>query len=248
MMEISGLSDKGKVRGANQDAWFADGDLGLLLVSDGMGNESGGALAAEIVAKAVPEIVRQEGLNLSNLNDPFALDIISKQLVELNRHVHDSAMGAAGLSGMGATLVLALVRGDRAMIAHLGDSRAYLLRDEFMLSLTKDHSVLRMLLEAGEVAEEEIKSHPARGKITRYIGMEDDVPPDITMMHLENGDRLLLCSDGLTNMLSEKEIAGQLRKTVSPKAVCRYLVDAANAAGGKDNITVVLADWRANSK
>ncbi|MDH5639033.1 MAG: SpoIIE family protein phosphatase, partial [Nitrospinota bacterium] len=83
-----------------------------------------------------------------------------------------------------------------------------------------------------------------RGKITRFIGMEDDVPPDISLIHLENGDRLLLCSDGLTNMLTEKVIVDHLRKTVSPKTVCRYLVDAANAAGGKDNVTAVLADWR----
>jgi len=248
MMEISGITDKGKQRSGNEDSWFADEDLGLLMVADGMGNEAGGSLAAEIVTTTVPEIIRQEGSNLSNLNDPFAVDIISKQMVELNRSVHDSAIGKAGLSGMGSTVVMALVRGDKAMIAHMGDSRAYLMRDGFMLALTKDHSVLRMLMEAGEITEEEMKSHPARGKVTRFIGMEDDVPPDITMISLENGDRLLLCSDGLTNMLSDKEIAEQLRRAVSPKAVCRYLVDAANAAGGKDNITVVLADWRANSK
>jgi len=244
MLDISGLTDKGKVRTRNEDTWFADSDLGLIVVSDGMGSEEGGALAAEIVAKALPEIIKQEGENLSNLSDPFAVDIISRQLVELNKNVFESARGKAGLTGMGATMVMALVRGDRAMIAHMGDSRAYLFRDDFMLSLTKDHSVLRLLLDAGEITEDEITSHPARGKITRFIGMEGDVPPDISLIHVENGDRILLCSDGLTNMLSEKEISEQLRKTVSPKAICRYLVDAANSAGGKDNVTVVLADWR----
>ncbi|MDH5510091.1 MAG: protein phosphatase 2C domain-containing protein [Nitrospinota bacterium] len=244
MLDISGLTDKGKVRTHNEDSWFADGELGLLVVSDGMGNEEGGALASEIVVKTLPEIVKQEGANLSNLSDPFAVDIISKQLVELNRNVFESIRGKVGLAGAGATMVMALVRGDRAMIAHMGDSRAYLFRDDFLLSLTKDHSVLRLLRDAGEVTEEEVATHPARGKITRFIGMEDDVPPDISLIHLENGDRLLLCSDGLTNMLAEKVIVDQLRKTVSPKAVCRYLVDAANAAGGKDNLTAVLADWR----
>jgi len=244
MLEISGLTDKGKVRSGNEDTWFGEEELGLLLVSDGMGNESAGALAAEIVKKTLPEIIRQEGANLSNLSDPFAVDVISRQIVELNRHVYKAASGQPGFSGMGATMVLALIRGDRALIAHMGDSRAYLLRDDFMLSLTKDHSVLRMLLDAGEITEEELATHPARGKITRFIGMPDDVPPDISLMHLESGDRLLLCSDGLTGMLSEKQISSELKKTVSPKAVCRYLVDAANAAGGKDNITVVVADWR----
>ncbi|MDH5756247.1 MAG: protein phosphatase 2C domain-containing protein [Nitrospinota bacterium] len=244
MMEISGLTDKGKVRTHNEDAWFADGAMGLLVVSDGMGSEEGGALAAEIVVKTLPEIIMQEGTNIANLNDPFAVDIISKQIVALNRNVFDSSRGKVNLAGMGATMVMALVRGDRAMIAHMGDSRAYLYRDDYLLALTKDHSVIRLLLDAGEITEEEVASHPARGKITRFIGMEDDVPPDISLIHLENGDRILLCSDGLTSMLGEKEIQEQLRKTVSPKAVCRYLVDAANMAGGKDNITAVLADWR----
>lgn len=247
MMEISGITDKGKVRNTNEDMWFADENLGLLLVSDGMGGETGGSLAAEIVVKTIPEIIEQEGANLSNLNDPFAVDVVSKQIVALNRNVFQAAKSKPGLTGMGATLVMAIVRGDRAIVAHMGDSRAYLFRDNFLLALTKDHSVVRLLMESGEITPEEVASHPARGKITRFIGMEDDVPPDITMLHLENGDRLLLCTDGLTNMLEEKQIAEQLKKAVSPKAVCRHLVDEANSAGGKDNISIVLADIRAEA-
>jgi protein phosphatase len=125
----------------------------------------------------------------------------------------------------------------------MGDSRMYLHRQGRLSLLTHDHSLVALLLRRGEITPDQAKDHPARGKLSRYVGMETEVYPDIRAVHLVQGDRLLLCTDGLTGTVSEQEIAAILGQPVEPESACRSLIDAANAAGGRDNITVLVADY-----
>jgi protein phosphatase len=144
---------------------------------------------------------------------------------------------------MGTTVALALLIGERAYIANVGDSRIYRLRKNKLRQLTKDHSVVSELLDQGRIGPEEAEGHDAKGQITRYIGMQDTAYPHVRSFLLKKGDRLLLCTDGLTDLVADEAIATILGQDSDCRATCEALVKAANAAGGTDNITVVVADW-----
>ncbi len=143
---------------------------------------------------------------------------------------------------MGATVALAWLRETGAHLAHLGDSRIYLFREAQLQQLTEDHSVIALLLRSGEITPEEAQTHPARGQLSRYVGMDGEVYPDVQTVQLQAGDRLLLCSDGLTNMIPNTQIAQLLQVNAEVLAACQALVHAANTAGGTDNITVLVVD------
>jgi serine/threonine protein phosphatase PrpC len=147
---------------------------------------------------------------------------------------------------MGATLVVALLRKGRAYIANLGDSRIYRFRSRRLVQLTKDHSVVSELLDKGKIKPEEAENHETQGEITHYVGMEDKAKPYIRSFQLKKGDRLLLCTDGLTDSIDDKAIAAILAQKQQCKEACQALVDAANDAGGHDNITGVIVDWLNN--
>ncbi|MDI7278161.1 MAG: SpoIIE family protein phosphatase, partial [Anaerolineae bacterium] len=144
----------------------------------------------------------------------------------------------------GATVAAAWLRGGQAHLAHMGDSRIYLYRQGRLSQQTEDHSVVALLLRSGEITPEEARRHPARHQITRHVGMEGEVYADVRTIQLEPGDRLLLCTDGLTGPLDDERVAALLAEHGDPEAACRALVAAANAAGGADNITALVVDWR----
>jgi protein phosphatase len=164
--------------------------------------------------------------------------------MELSQRLRNESKDQIGLKGMGATVVLAMVHGLKVHIAHMGDSRAYLIRKGRLSQLTKDHSIVGILLRHGEITPAEAREHPARGSLSRYVGMEGEVPPDLRTIAMKTDDRLLLCSDGLSGMLTNRTIANIVRKHPDIQIACRTLVDAANAAGGKDNITAVIVAWK----
>lgn len=242
-IEYAGLTDRGRVRDRNEDAWFADSGEGLFFVCDGLGGHRGGELASEITVKTLPGMLKQRMENVKDLGDPLAASHVSAALVELSSQVYRSGRQNPTVRGMGATIVVALIRDDKALISHLGDSRAYIFREKQMEPLTKDHSIVQLLIDEGEITPKQARTHPSRSQITRYIGMEEETPPDTSVIDLKGGDRLLLCSDGLSDMVPDEKIAGFLRKVAKPRIICRYLVDEANALGGDDNITVALIDW-----
>jgi len=238
----AGLSHRGCVREENEDNWCAHPELGLYIVSDGLGGECAGALASRVVVDALPEMLRARARALSELSGERAVRVVKEVLVELSAQVSAQTHGEAGLEGMGATVVLALVRGQKALIAHMGDSRAYLFRHGRLRLLTKDHSVVQLLVEAGEISKSEADRHPARGQVTRSVGMEGEPLPEARVVAFRAGDRLLLCTDGLTGMLSDEGIERSLAQETQPQAACRALVESALSNGGKDNVTAVVVD------
>ena len=236
-------SNIGRVRKENQDTFIGLPEIGLFLVSDGMGGMQGGKLASEIVVTVFPKMVKAR---LKRLKAPRSRAIrywLKYDILKLSRQLRSKSVEDPGLKGMGATLVLALFHGERVHIAHMGDSRAYLLRENKLAQLTNDHSVVGILLRKGEITAEEGKEHPAKGNLTRYLGMEGEVYPDVRTLPLKKNDRFLLCTDGLTGMISDADIESILKDNLDPQEACQSLVNAANNAGGKDNITVVVVDW-----
>jgi protein phosphatase len=245
-LRCAGLSHIGKVREENEDTFLMDPELGLFVVSDGMGGHQGGEIASKIVTEDLP-VMLEVGLDKLKVGSPAAIrTLLSKAIREQSRQLNLEGTSETGYKDMGATLVVALLRKGRAYIANLGDSRIYRFRNRRLVQLTKDHSVVSELLDKGKIKPEEAEDHEAQGEITHYVGMEDKAHPHIRSFQLKTGDRLLLCTDGLTDSINDKAIAAILAKKQQCKQACQALIDAANAAGGYDNITVVIADWLNN--
>lgn len=238
----SGLSDTGRVRPNNQDNFRVDLEHSLFLVSDGMGGHQAGEIAARAVAKALPQILVAHLPRLSEAPLRVVELTLREVIVKFSQHLRDETAHQAGLRSMGATLDLLWLRKNQAHLVHMGDSRIYLFRQGQLRQLTEDHSVVAILLKHNEITPEQAVDHPARGQLSRYIGMEGEVYPDVHTFRLLRGDRLLLCTDGLWGMISDAEIAGLLHKHAEPNAACHALVEAANAYGGKDNITTVIVE------
>jgi protein phosphatase len=240
IISCAGLSDVGRVRSENEDHWFADPDQGLYLVADGIGGSAAGGLASQIVAEVLPGLLRRRLRAMQVSADPGADEQVSAALVELSERLREESQRALGLKGMGSTVVLALVRDSQAVVANMGDSRAYLLRGGRLDRLTKDHTIAQLLVDRGQISPEEAASHATDDRLTRFVGMGTEPIPQTESIELIPGDHLLLCSDGLTGMLSDRQILEILSEQAAPEEACRRLIAAANAAGGKDNITAVI--------
>ena len=235
-----GLTDQGLVRKQNEDNWAVDPGQGLFIVSDGMGGAFAGALASKIVVETLPVLLKKKMQGIPDMAMPDAAERLIAAIAELSDHVQTETKGEPGLAGMGATVVVALVRLPQVLIGHMGDSRAYLLRGGRLEQLTTDHSIMQLLIDQGEITPEEALAHPSRGQLTRAVGMEGEALPEVRAITLEPGDRLLLCTDGLTGMVSDEIISAILNRDLSPADMCKQLIAAANRAGGNDNITAVI--------
>jgi len=236
----------GMERQENQDSFFADPEPALFLVSDGMGGHRGGAIASEIVAEDLPVMI-ENALDRLKVGTPRTVkSLLERMIAEQSKQLQLEGTSETGFKDMGATLVIALLRKGRCFIANLGDSRAYRLRKGRMVQLTRDHSVVSELIEKGHIEPEEAVNHDASGQITRYIGMEEKARSHVRCFTLKKGDRILLCTDGLTDMVADKNIATILSAESEPQAVCKSLVTAANQAGGHDNVTAMVIDWLGN--
>jgi serine/threonine protein phosphatase PrpC len=232
------LSDRGRTHPGNEDRWFADPDVGLFLVADGMAF----AEPAQLVVDHLPEMLRRTLTKDGALHEE-TVQHVRETLRELSRLVREVALskpGGAEWLGLGATLVLLIVRPNQALIAHLGDSRIYRFRAGRLERLTRDHSMKEELIAAGRVDPADAHLIPKWAGPTRFVGMAEEAEADVHLIDAAPDDRLLLCSDGLPTMLADSEIAAILLAHSDPAQICRTLVDAANAAGGKDNITALL--------
>ncbi len=238
-MIIAGKTDIGQVRAENQDTWRAgrraDG-TGWALVCDGMGGARAGGLASSIAAGSMEQRLSEEAPREADNGGA----VLSEAVHQANQAVYQRAQeGGSATYGMGTTIAAVLVRGRDVFYAHVGDSRIYLCRASILVQLTRDHSRVQEMVEAGVITQQQAKVHPKRNQITRALGVGPQVQVDVGSIPVQPGDCLLLCSDGLSNQLSEQ----QLTRVLSDTEVYRRpaeLVRLANQAGGPDNITAVV--------
>lgn len=241
-MLLFGKSDIGLVRTSNQDCFslneFPDGRC-FAVVCDGMGGYSGGNIASDIAVRVINDELAEK--LSSPISDIEVRDCITNAICLANDKIYESAQMDSSISDMGTTAVVVYITGNILFVAHVGDSRAYLFHGGALSRITKDHSLVQSLIDSHSITEEEALVHPYRNIITRVVGRE--AAPDVTFSsHVFNpGDIAVLCTDGLTNMVNETELASVLSDVdVINEDVCSELIDIANANGGKDNITVVL--------
>lgn len=235
-LEFAGATDPGRIRSRSEDLWIGEPELGLFVVADGRGGHVPGKRAAKTVVKKLPQLIRTRGPAPRTLIDESLVHTVNESLSGISRAILRRAQNDSESKRMGATVVLAIVRGNRALVAHLGDSRAYLWRGDRLRQLTHDHS----LTPSSEIKVRPDADVPPRGPLARYLGMPGTPNPEVRVIELKPHDRLLLCSDGLTRMVSDERILKVLKSESNLKRCCDQLVLAANAAGGLDNITTVL--------
>jgi serine/threonine protein phosphatase PrpC len=217
-------TDVGRVRKGNEDSYTAEEPL--FAVADGMGGHQGGEVASSL---ALETIGKGDGS-------------LEKLVREANAAVYRRAAGDPGLAGMGTTVTILRADGDVLRMAHVGDSRAYMLRDGRLQRLTKDHTVVERLVDEGKLTAQEAEIHPQRSILTRALGVDEALQVDQAAIEPRAGDRLLICSDGLTGMVDEEHIRHILTEKADPQAAADALVEAANGAGGQDNITAIVID------
>lgn len=238
IVRTAGRTDVGKRRQANEDAYALSPEHQLFLVADGMGGHRAGQVASRMAADAVLRAVdtlQGAGVSLA--------EQLRYAVAVSNREVYAAARRNRQLSGMGTTLVALLAQGERAALAHVGDSRAYLLRAGRIRRLTDDHSLVGELLRRQEITEDAARDHPHRHVLTRALGVRPQVEPDLAEISPLQDDVFLLCSDGLTTHMADDEIIGMASRENDLQALCDGLVAAANARGGVDNSTVVLVHF-----
>lgn len=239
-MNAFGKSDTGRVRESNQDAFICvrlSEDAWLAVVCDGMGGANGGNVASSMAVKVVSDRivdVYRDGMSGNSIRN-----LLESAISAANIEVFDAAMADIELRGMGTTVVVALMIQRQLYVAHVGDSRAYLITDDGLQQITRDHSIVQTMVEKGQLTQDEARNHPRKHFITRALGVEDTVESDFGEWLLEPGEHLLICTDGLTNMVETDDIYNLVQST-SAENVPDRLIHEANMAGGSDNITAVL--------
>ncbi|HUK56986.1 MAG TPA: Stp1/IreP family PP2C-type Ser/Thr phosphatase [Nitrospiria bacterium] len=243
-----GQSDVGRVRSSNEDAWAVIQDLQFFIVADGMGGHAAGEIASHMAVDIMHEFMRTS-VQSSEVTWPADIDrnlpLPVRRLVAAghlaNEKIFQSSRANPKLNGMGTTMVAVLVDQDTAYVAHVGDSRAYLFRNGRVDRLTEDHSLINDYIQQGLLKIDEANQHPLKHVITRALGSSMKVEVDVKSVPLMEGDALLLCSDGLSNLLTDEELRMNGPELLAkPQAACQRLIDLANHKGGDDNVTVVL--------
>jgi protein phosphatase len=268
--EISGLSHTGKVRSENQDHYFVarvgrslhtqmtnlpDGDLParfdesgwVMMVADGMGGAAGGAVASRTAIGTFVNIILDVPDWLMHLDEERAQEVMRRaasHYQKVDTALAERVKADPGLRGMGTTMTVAYSLDRDLFIAHVGDSRAYMLRDGTLQQLTRDHTHAQALADAGMIEREEVGSHRLSHVLTNVLGgNSSSVNVELQRLEIQDGDRLLLCSDGLTDMVDDEKLTELLSQTKQPGLACQTLVEMALEGGGRDNITVVVADY-----
>ena len=237
MSELSlrfvGRSEIGHIRKNNEDSGYASNDL--LVVADGMGGHSAGELASAATVAAVVSACE------SSKQVDELLPLLSDAVITSGEYIADVVSGNRELTGMGTTLTAIAMRGDRIAMAHVGDSRAYLMRDGELVQITKDHTYVQSLVDSGEITSEQAAVHPRRNLLMRAIDGIHAVEVDLSVREARLGDRFLLCSDGLCGVISDEEIANAMQISDPTQSVTE-LIDRVLCAGAPDNVTVIVAD------
>ena len=239
-MKAFAVTDIGRVREMNQDSYYispGDGSIKLFIIADGMGGYKGGEVASSLAIESAKNYI------LDNYNDTkkekeCILELLRSAIEYANSVVFEKSKEVEDLNGMGTTIDICLVHSNRVYIGHVGDSRVYRQRKDFFRRLTTDHSYVEQLIKEGNITREEAYNHPKKNMLTKALGCTAFVEPDVLVKGFQKNDVLLMCSDGLTNMLRENEISQIIKQ--DPETACQKLVDAANQRGGIDNLTAVI--------
>jgi serine/threonine protein phosphatase PrpC len=231
---VGASSDVGLVREANEDSYLIERPL--FAVADGMG----GHVAGDVASSTAVRVISEKAAAASASNP----ESLAQILVDANAVIYEKANSDSALRGMGTTCTLVLVDETRAHIAHVGDSRAYLLKDGHLEQLTEDHTLVSRMVREGKISADEAQQHPQRSIITRALGVDSEVQVDLLNIDLDVGDRLLICSDGLSSLVGDETIQEALQETLDPQDAAETLVTLAKEAGGDDNITVLILEFR----
>lgn len=238
-MKIVAKTDKGLVRSSNQDAYAVGelpGEVAWAVVCDGMGGEAGGNIASALAVKVISEKITS-AYN-EKMRDASIKNLLDSAICAANIEVYDMAYSRPDLQGMGTTVVAVIVRDKTAFIAHAGDSRAYIVSGDTIQQITTDHSLVQNMVDRGEITAEQAQHHPKKNLITRAVGVEKRIDIDFSEIDLNDNETLILCTDGLSNFVTNKEMIDDI-KDGQYYAFADRLVKRANKNGGGDNITVV---------
>ena len=240
-MFICACSDIGKVREINQDAYFylEDEILPIFIVADGMGGHKAGEVASNTAISTIVSHYQESKQKIID-GTMFIPEFINQSVTLANEKLIYESENDDELKGMGTTITMCLTLENELYIGHVGDSRAYLLRDSELIQLTQDHSLVGELLRTGSITKEEAINHPKKNVILRAIGADKELKIDVFTRDLEKGDKIVLCTDGLTNMVSEERILETIKTEENPSEVCSKLVNNSNEIGGVDNTTIML--------
>ncbi len=239
-MRVFAKTDLGKARDVNEDFYYIannEEEIKLYILADGMGGYNGGEIASKLATASVKNYIETNFPQIEKDKEGI-LKLIGSSIEYANMIVYDKAKENAELENMGTTLEVCLIYNNKAFIGHVGDSRIYRMRQEFMRKLTTDHSYVEQLVKDGTITKEEAENHPKKNMLMKALGCTPYVEPDLMVKGFLKGDILLMCSDGLTNMIKEQEIYECVKENI--EISCDQLVQRANEMGGYDNITVLV--------
>lgn len=239
-MKVGFSTDTGNVRLINQDSFFVSNfhnSFPLFIVADGMGGHNAGEVASQVAVKKVEEVFKNDYTSFKRIDD--VKETIKKSVIEANRYICEQSKLNPNLFGMGTTLTLGYLYDNIFIIGHVGDSRAYIIRNGSITQLTEDHSLVRQLVSEGKITEIEAENHPQKNIITRAVGTDYKIDVDIIEVEVMTGDLIFICSDGLTNMVSKDKLLEIFTNTKDIQIACDECVKLAKNNGGYDNITVI---------
>jgi PPM family protein phosphatase len=243
VISAAGKTDPGLVRDHNEDNYYIGKDIMLFIVADGVGGHQAGEKASEMVVEILPEKVKHILEEKKDFQLEELVGSISSAITELSHDVNIASTESSAYRGMGSTLISCFIYGNFGIFSYMGDSRAYLIRDSFIARLTEDHTVVGLMMKMGDLTQQEADMHPMRHIITRHVGMDGEFGPDTVIVDLKPGDKILMCSDGLNDMVTDQQISEIISSAVDIDEACENLVEAANNAGGRDNITVLIVKY-----
>jgi PPM family protein phosphatase len=240
--ECFGLTDVGRTREKNEDSFAILSDRNLFIVADGMGGHNAGEVASSEAVATADALFSAEMVERMRTEQAPIQPILQSALEEINRRIIQKSSENRAFSGMGCAFIVAFANDNILHTCHVGDVRCYVCRDSGIVQITSDHTQVAELVRAGRMSPEEAERSPLRSILTRAIGGTDDISPEYNSFALADGDRVLLCSDGLWGMVRDEKIHSIVRKKADLGAICQELIDTANAAGGKDNISVIMLE------
>lgn len=240
-------TDIGKTRENNEDYCFADTEKGCFIVADGVGGNNGGEVASQTATEKVYSSILS-GISEAKedeeiIGDHKIISILNDAVRQANELVYEMSLEDPSLRGMGTTLTMVILKEEKAFFAHIGDSRAYSVKQGEIKQITTDHSFVNELLKMGTISVEDAHGHPKRNLITRALGVEKNVRADIIEYLLEDGELILLCTDGLSDLVRNDEILGIINNSENPAQAGDALIEKALEYGGKDNITVLIFEY-----